>query len=116
MFLDKLKDILLPLGMLVDMRAIANGYEYFFEFPAPWTGLNFFFLRYNEAEGFCELYPQYKNVNYYKYRFTDENVESLLDEIKKDAITFKEGYEKRYNRYKKSLVEKMKMDINEDFV
>lgn len=114
MFFDKLKDILLPMGMWIDKRALADGYEYFFEFPAPWTGLNFFFLRYNEPEGFCELYPQYKNVNNFKYRYIDE--ESLLDEIKKDAITFKEGYEKRYERYKKSLVEKMKMDINEDFV
>ena len=114
MFLDKLKDILLPLGMYVDSRTVANGYEYFFEFPAPWTGLNFFFLRYNEPEGFCELYPQYKNTNNFKYRYIDE--ESILDEIKKDSISFKKGYEKRYNRYKKSLVEKMKMDINEDFV
>jgi hypothetical protein len=116
MFLDKLKDILLPMGMYIDMRTISNGLEYFFEFPAPWTGLNFFFLRYNEPEGYCEFYPQYKNVNLYKYRFTDEKIESILEEIKKDAITFKEGYEKRYKRYKKSLVEQMKMDINEDFV
>lgn len=113
MFLDKLKEILLPLGMYVDKRDIGHGYEYFFEFPAPWTGLNFFFLRYNEPDDFCEFYPQYKNVNKFKYRYIDE--ESILEEIKKDAKTFKEGYEKRYKRYKKSLIEKMKTDINEDF-
>ena len=67
MFLDELKDILLPFGMLVDKREVVGGYEYFFEFPAPWSGLNFFFLRYSEPKGICEFYPQYKNANKFIY-------------------------------------------------
>ena len=113
MFLDELKDILLPMGMHIDKRETGEGYEYFFEYPAPWTGLNFFFLRYDEPNGLCEFYPQYKNVNKFKYHHDDD--ENVLEDIKKAAITFKEGYEKRYKRYKKSLIEQMKMDINEDF-
>ena len=114
MFLDKLKDILLPMGMYVDKREIGYGYEYFFEYKSPWTGLNFYFLRYNERDGLCEFYPQYRNVN--KFSYHNEDDENVFEDIKEAAITFKEGYEKRYKRYKKSLVEKLKMDINKDFV
>lgn len=114
MFLDELKDILLPMGMYVDKKDRVEGYEYFFEYPAPWSGLNFYFLRYNERDGLCEFYPQYRNVN--KFSYHNEDDENVFEDIKKAAITFKEGYEKRYKRYKKSLVERMKMDINKDFV
>ena len=114
MFLDELKDILLPMGMTIDKKEIAYGYEYFFEYKSPWTGLNFYFLRYNERDGLCEFYPQYRNVN--KFSYHNEDDENVFEDIKKAAITFKEGYEKRYKRYKKSLVEKLKMDINKDFV
>lgn len=101
------------MGLGIDKREIVGGYEYFFDFPQPWPGLNFYFLRYNEHEGLCEFYPQYRNVNYYRYYNEDD--ENVLEDIKNSAITFKEGYEKRYKRYKKSLIEKMKMNINEDF-
>lgn len=116
MFLDKLKDILLPLGMYVDKSEIGDGqgYEYFFEYPQPWSDLSFFFLRYDEPNGLCEFYPQYRNVNKFIYHHDDD--ENVLEDIKSAAITFKEGYEKRFKRYKKSLLEKMKMKINEDFV
>lgn len=114
MFLDELKDILLPMGLMIDKREVVGGYEYFFEFPAPWSGLNFFFLRYSEPNGICEFYPQYKNVNNFKYHNEDD--ENVFEDIKKSIITFKKGYEKRYKRYKKSLAEKMKMEIEKDFV
>ncbi len=114
MFIDELKDILLPMGMRIDKKDRVEGYEYFFEFPAPWTRLNFFFLRYDEPNGLCQFYPQYRNVNKFLYHHDDD--ENVFEDIKNAAITFKEGYEKRYKRYKKSLVEKMKMNINEDFV
>ena len=113
MFLDELKDILLPMGLMIDKREIVGGYEYFFEFPQPWSGLSFFFLRYSEPNGICEFYPQYKNVN--KFIYHNEDDENVFEDIKKSIITYKEGYEKRYNRYKKSIVEKMKTEIQKDF-
>lgn len=114
MFLDELKDILFPLGMILDKKVFSFGSEYFFEYPQPWSDLNFYFLRYNEHDGLCEFYPQYRNVNQFKYHNEDD--ENVFEDIKNAAITFKEGYEKRYKRYKKSIVEQMKMDINKDFV